>query len=57
MIYLFDWNKVSCQQMQLQGTVSILIFSSIAWQFVKEYYFDLTIAHSDMGISLHYQVC
>ena len=57
MIYLFDWNKVSCQQMQLQGTVSILIFSSIAWQFVKEYYFDLTIPHNDMVTSLHYQVC
>ena len=40
--------------MQLQGTVSILIFSSITWQFVKEYFFDLTIVHNDMVIS---QVC
>ena len=40
--YFFDWNEVSYHEKQLQRAIIILIFTSIAWLFLREHYSDLS---------------
>ena len=56
-IFLLDWNVVSLQQMQHQGTVSILIFPDIPWLLLKECFYDLIAINISTVLSLQHQIC
>ena len=55
MTSFIDWNKVSCQQMQLQRNIIILSFASITCSLLKKCYSNLIAVYNDLLNSSHYQ--
>ena len=48
--YFLEWNEVSYYEKQRQRAIIILIFTSIAWLFLREHYSDLSAVEKTVAI-------